>query len=129
MLFAESTDAGTAGLVLLAGLIGGAATWLWNALTTSRKQRRADRQEDDTTMIGRYEALMKRIDADRKECEEREQKLQARVEHGIILSERAVTWIKHLEVILDANKLPFRRWQDLSPDGSGPHQSLPGGQP
>ena len=141
-LFAAS-DEGTAGLVLISGLIGGAVAWAANWWTGRTAIRRKEYQEDEATAITRLESLCKRLDADRLEAkrEAAEQRQTDRIEihmlrneaHAAkILATRAVTWIRHLEERLISKGEQFERWQDtpasspqIAGDGSGPHAALP----
>lgn len=117
---------------------GGAIKWVWDKVADRLDKRRQESQADEATVITRLNELLKRVDDDRKECredniriEDRLRTVQGDLVRAQVISERAVTWIKHLETLLEGITPPvrFRKWQDVVtpglPDDSATHTPVP----
>ena len=117
-LLAEvSNDAGTAVLVVLGSLIGGAITWVYGAWKESRKTIRTNRVEDDKRNQDRADELYERAKADSEQARKNERAAQARaasltnqIVEVKLLSVAKAEHIKYLEGLLADHEIPFRGW-------------------
>ena len=136
---ASNSDSKTAILVVLVGALSSAITWVANYISSCRTERRKQSKEDEQTTVDRYKELMQRIDQDRKECREDYDRLTERLDRTEreltqqkIVTERAVTWIRHHESLMDQAKLPYPKWSDTlmsGQPGTGLHNPLPPDDP
>ena len=122
-LFAAS-DEGTAGLVILAGLVGGAITWAANWFSGRRDKKRQEGLADEETAITRLEKLLKRVDDERKELSAEVDALRARCGATEIELARAITWIKMTQAILTNAKIAHPPWTEVPTGDTGRHAAL-----
>ncbi len=119
----------TLGYGALGLMIGTVVTAVVGGVVTLRKAWREDAATARTGTIGEYQELHKRAIADSQDCKAEVVALRARVESLIlrlqeqmILVERVLARVTHLEWLLKENEVAFMPW---SPDQSGVHKMLP----
>ena len=135
MVFGEQTEGGQAVLLVVATLLGGAASWLVGVWRTSRAERRKNDLEDDARETLRLESLLSRIDKERVELREDARKLdqQMMVMEGemrklVIRAGIMEGWLRYYEAILDQSKIQYQKFVIPPPgEGSDVHASLPEG--
>lgn len=127
-IFAAS-DEWTAGIAGIAVIVGGGIQWFLQWLATYLRDKRAtarkEYKEDEDGIIARYNELYQRVIADRADClkenkalQDQIDDLQERTTKAMLMTSRAVGWIRHLEAVLEMNKVPYRPWQEGSGSGS-----------
>ena len=130
-LFAADGGGETAGLMLLASLLGGGVTWLANWFAQRRDKGRADRLADDQTAVSRYKELYDRLGAElaqvKKESRAEVHELRGRCNVVELRLARAETWITMLEEILEREHVPHRKWAAIRPSDTDIHDALQGG--
>jgi small-conductance mechanosensitive channel len=111
-------------LVSIPTMVASAATWWLSQRKQWRQQTRAEKQEDIDQAIKRYEELLKRVDKDREEAVSSERKsqevvanLRDQIRRIEIKAERAIAWIRHLEVTLDKHQIPYPVFHELGDTG------------
>ena len=112
-----STEAGTAVLVVVGSLVGGAATWAAQTIRDVYRTRRTNRVEDDTRNRERADELYERAKADSEQARRNEQQAQARASSLTnqmvevkLLAVAKSEHIKYLEGLLTEHSIGFRRW-------------------
>lgn len=123
-LFAAAGEEGTAGLVVLATLVGGAVVWAANWWAQRRASRRKEEQEDEQTAITRLEALNARIDTERRELKAEINVLRDDCTKTKVTLARAVTWIRMLESMLERENIPHPTWTDIPSGDTDRHLAL-----
>lgn len=146
-LYASEADPnGTAILMVVGSAIGGAVTYVVRTLWDWRNQRRKEAKEDGVNYEARQKALLDRLEMERVETREDYRKLEQHYDEMVdkyrgeiqrlhdqigeleILNERAISWIKHVQVVLKTLNPPvtFLQWEDVAPvGGSQSHMVLP----
>lgn len=103
-LFADAND--TLLLVvsnLVTGAVAMAVPWVWNALRTSRAERRREQQEDDKAVNDRKDALITRQDKELTSAMRQRERLSTQFT-------QVVAHMMYLEGILETKGIKFRKF-------------------
>jgi hypothetical protein len=135
--FAETDSGGSDGRIALwtfiAATLGAAASYAIKILREWVDDRRQQKEKGDAKIEGHYQALVARIDQEKRACEEekREAEEESEEQSREILAltvrvAKALSQIRHLEFVLTTAKIPFEPYKDEDQANTNPGPSLLG---
>ena len=126
-IFGELSTGEASGMVIIAGVVGGALTKAFDYVlqfsSVRQKQRTEDRKasrEDRDESLTRMENLLNRVERQLESAQRENERLRVAANRATVRAERAVVWIKHLEARLKDNDIPFDAWTDAAQEAE-PH--------
>jgi Sec-independent protein translocase protein TatA len=139
MMFAEDAQVPWWAAALIAlgtGVLGPAAKWVWDALRTSRKERRAEEAAEDATVIDhqrnyiaeqekRYETELAKRDAKIDRLEQRVDHLTATAQRDHETIARLRAEVRYLREKMSEHKIPLSHWDVFEPPAAAPTPPKP----
>ena len=128
----ESGDGRNSLLLLIAGLIGGAVSYVVGVVLKVRAERKTEHVAEEAKITDHLQKLIDRLDREKAEQsreievkEEQAQRLLELVAAGRVRQARLREHVRYLESVLARNKITYEEFTEDCEPGSQTHEPLP----